>query len=48
MYAIAQAIHQAAGYPERTAHLRAVPNVDTIIRDGGLAPLVDDRDRAAA
>jgi chromosome segregation ATPase len=47
-FTAAQAVHLAAGHAERTAHLRATPNVEQIVKDGGLAPLVDDRDRAAA
>jgi hypothetical protein len=47
-FAAAQSIHANAGHPERTAYLRAVPGIDTIVRDGGLAPLVDQRDHAAA
>jgi hypothetical protein len=44
-YVAVQAIAANAGAMNVTASLCDVPNVEDIVRDGGLDPLVNDRDR---
>jgi chromosome segregation ATPase len=44
-YATAQAIAANAGLLHITARMRVVPNLEQITRDGGIAPLINPRDR---
>jgi len=47
-YAAAQSISANAGDMAVTRGLRDVPNVEQLVSDGGLGPLINDRDRIAA
>lgn len=44
-YASAQAIAANAGVMHLTARMRAVPNLEQIVRDGGIDPLLNPHDR---
>jgi hypothetical protein len=44
-YASAQAIAANAGVMHLTARMRVVPNLEQIVRDGGIDPLINPRDR---